>query len=152
MTELTASFVDDFYDAVNETFRYSLFKAAKRITREEIAYFPSLLKEMEESIERNDFEFYINGVSALMQKVLQIAQNRIVEDIVNDLMPSIERFQFAATQITPSSTKESLNYLREIYEHLSNNAYEKAANAYLNFSSISRDILLNHLTPKVASI
>lgn len=145
VTVLTEEFIDEFCDAVNAFFRCTFLRAAKRITREDTDYFFSILKKMEESIDANYSKFYLEGTNLLMKKVLQTAENRIIEEIVNDLIPSIERVQFAAVRIRPGSAKKSLNQLREICEHLSNNAPEEAVNSFMNFSDTSRKILIDHI-------
>lgn len=141
---LTADYIENFYDSINMFYQYSFSRATKQITDKDIEFLLALVEKIEKSVGYDDFDIYMEGISAFGFKVLEIANNPIIGKSASDLMPTAERIQFAAYQIEPSYLKKSLKYLRLCYENLSNRDPDKAAKSFKAFANTSRVVLSNH--------
>jgi DNA-binding GntR family transcriptional regulator len=141
---LTADYIENLYDAENMFYQYAFARATKRITERNLKFLLSITKKIEKSVDKDDFDVYIEEVSTFGRTVLQIAQNPIIEQSALELMPTAERLQFAAIEISPSYLKKSRQYIRESYEHILGKAPQKAAKSFKNFANTSRIVLLNH--------
>ena len=146
---LSIEYIENFYDAINMFFQYSFARATKQMAIKDLEFLLSLLEKIEKSVGYNDFNIYLEGVSAFGYKVLQIAQNPIIGKSAQDLMPTAERIQFAAYEIDPSYLKEAIKHIRKCYEYFSIKAARKAAGAFNNFANTSRTVLLDHFKVEV---
>jgi len=141
---LTENYIESFYDAINMFYQYSFSRATKYIADIDLEFISSIIEKIEKSIGYDDFDIYLEGVTYFGHKVLQIAQNPIIEKSARDLMPTAERIQFSAYEIEPSYPGKSMGHLRNCYKHLSIKAPQKAAKSFKDFANCSRTVLLKH--------
>jgi DNA-binding GntR family transcriptional regulator len=141
---LNADYVENVFDAINMFYQYSFSQATKHIMDNDKEFLLAITEKIDKSIGYDDIDIYLESVTIFGHKVLQIARNPIIEKSGRDLMPTIERVQFAAYEIEPSYPEKSMRPLRDCYKHLSIRAPRKAAKSLNDFANISKLILLNH--------
>jgi GntR family transcriptional regulator of gluconate operon len=145
---LDEDYVANSYDAWIMFYQYTCSRATKYITDEDSTYLLSVVEKIERSIGYGDFDMYVLETSKFLRKILQIANNPIIERSASELVPTSQRIQFAAHEIEPSYPEKGLKYLWKCYECLSGKDSKNAAKSMGLLANISKEILVNHFNGK----
>lgn len=145
VTELSEDYILNFYDTVNIIYQYAFARAAENATASEINALKAALKKIEKSLETNDFESYLEGVTEYGKTVLTAARNPIVEKIAMELMPSAERVQYTALTILPDYLEPLVNIIRKGHHHIINRNPRQVANDFAEFADIHKEIHLENV-------
>ncbi len=138
--ELTLSYLRNFHDMVNMFYQYSILKAAKKMSKEELAYLLSLVETIEKSIKKKDYDPYVASISSFGRTLLRLSNNSLIEQFAIELKAAQERIQYFAISIAPSHLEETSFQIRKVYEYLSDNDSEKAANAFKLFLNAIKNV------------
>ncbi|MGM0452788.1 MAG: GntR family transcriptional regulator [Thermodesulfobacteriota bacterium] len=145
VTELSIDFIEHFYETVNIVYQYAFAKTAEKATPENLDEFKNALEQLETSIEEKDFDQYLNIVTEMAYRILEIAGNPLVERIARELMPTAERIQWASITYLPDRLKTVINHLRQAYDSIANNDHDGAAKAFENFAATQVEVVINSL-------
>ena len=143
--ELTADYIDNFYDTFNMIYQYSFARAAQRMTQEHLANLISLADTIDLSVEKEDYEAYIEYVTLFGQSILRVADNPITEQLGLAMMPTAHRIVFAAIEIAPSHTKETCGHIRKSCDQLEAQDSIEAAESFKKFANASRQALIHYI-------
>jgi DNA-binding GntR family transcriptional regulator len=141
--KMSPEYIENVYDTINTLYQYTFTRATKRVTKDNLKHLSFVVEKIENSITDKNFDIYIEGVSNFGEKILQISQNPIIEQIALDLMPTAERIQYIAIKIAPSHLKKTGITLKKIYKYLLEKNPKKAAAAFKDFTDVSKIILIN---------
>ncbi|MCF6247857.1 MAG: GntR family transcriptional regulator [Desulfobacula sp.] len=128
--ELTIDYLKNFHEMVNMFYQFSILKATKKQTEDELAYLLGLVKKIEISVEKKDYDTYVSSISNFGMMMLKIADNFLIEEFASELKSAQERIQYYAISLSPSHLNDTSLQIRKVYEHLSNNDPQKAAKAF----------------------
>jgi len=148
VTELTVPFVQQLYDTVNLFYQYAFSEAAKKATPANLAEMRRLLTRLEASIDEDDFELYLANVSRFAEKILQVAGNRVIEQMALELMPTAERAQWASITYLPEQLRKAVSHLTEGYEMIAAGKPKAAASAFETFAFTHKALILEQLSGK----
>ncbi len=143
--ELTADYIESFYDAFNMLYQYSFAKAAENMTPKNYKIILSMAKKMEKAAEKDDFKGYVESATVFGKTILESADNPIINGIALELMPTAHRIMYAAISIDPSHVKKACVFMRSGCEHIKSKEPEKAAEDFKHFSAASRNSLIKHI-------
>ncbi len=143
--ELTADYIDNFYDTFNMIYQYSFARAAQRMTPEHLANLISLADKIDRSVEKEDYDAYIEYGTLFGQTILRVADNPIIEQLGLEMMPTAQRIVFAAIEIAPSHTKETCGHIRKSCNHLEAQNSIEAAESFKKFANASRQALIHYI-------
>lgn len=138
--ELTISYLKNFHDMVNMFYQYSILKAAKKHTDEELAYLLSQVDVIEEAVEKDAYDAYVDAISRFGLMLLKIADNLLIEEFAAELKSAQERIQFYAISLDPGHIRQTAAQIRKVYEHLAKNHPQKAAEAFKDFLNIIGEV------------
>ncbi len=145
VTFLSVELIRSLYDAAIILYQYAFARAAERASQKDLARLKKALREIERSIEDNDFDQYLANVSAMARIILAVAGNPMVERVALELMPTAERIQWASITYLPDQLKKVITHLRKGYESIENRDPEKAAKAFEDFAATHVQVVIDSL-------
>lgn len=103
-------FIEDMYDVLIALYTRLAQKGLSLATQENLNQVIPILRSMEESADKADFEGYYNGMFQFTTFCMKAVDNPILEQIVLNLWPSKRRMEFATLYRRKSSLRENLNF------------------------------------------
>ena len=146
VTGLSLDSIQHLYETANVIYQFVFSKAAKKATPDDLIELEKLMLILEASIDGNDFELYITHVTRMAHKILEIAENPMIERIARELMPTTERIQWASITSLPDQLKTVVSHLRRGYESIAKQNSEEAANAFKDFCTAHIEVVIESLS------
>lgn len=103
----------DLYDVIYSFQEMILKKGMEICTKEQLSDLHSLLDEMEQKIENNDFKKCFDLIETLQLKLFELSRNKVVEELYQRLNKRWTTFRFL-TLSHPESLIRSKNEYKEI--------------------------------------
>ncbi len=145
VAELSLDFIEHFYDTVITIYQYVAIKATQNATRETLDLLKQAMTQIEDSLEKKDFDLYLSGVTRFGHAVLKAAGNPFIERIALDLMPNTERIQWAAISYLPDQMDTVIGHVRKGYQSILERKPESAVQAFYDFATTHKEIAMTSL-------
>ena len=145
VTYLSTGVIRSLYDTAIILYQYAFAKAAEHSPKKDLQKMEKALREIEKSIDGNDFDAYLANVSAMARIILAVAGNPLVERVALELMPTAERIQWASITCLPDQLKKVVAHLRKGYESIEKREPEKAAKAFEAFAATHVQVVIDSL-------
>ena len=142
VSELTMEKIQHLFETAIVLYQFAFAKAAERATPADYEALSSLMRDMEASIDGNNFELYITTVTRTAHKILEVAGNPMIARIARELMPTAERVQWASVTQLPDQLKKVVSHARRGVEHIYNKQPEAAAAAFADFAAAHIDAVM----------
>jgi DNA-binding GntR family transcriptional regulator len=119
VAELTIEYVGHFYDTVRILLDYlishsTIIDPSEKDKRQ----METKMSEMENSIQKTDFDAYIQSTAGMILFLVQKTGNPIVEKIAHELIPIGSRIMWAAITNAPDIPERLMKNLKKIYEKI----------------------------------
>lgn len=119
VTKLTVEYVGHFYDTIRVLLDYlishsPIFDLSEKDKRQ----VETKMLAMEKSIQKTDFDTYIQSTADLILFLVQKTGNPIIEKIAHELIPIGSRIMWAAVTNAPDIPERVINNLKKIYEKM----------------------------------
>lgn len=145
VTEMSAVFIQNFYETINVLFQYAFAKTAERATEESLAALKSALTRIEKSSEKKDIELYMQGMVKFAHTILKAAGNPIVETMAMELMPNAERIQWISVTYLPENFEMIVRHVQNSYQSIKGKNPQGAAKAFADFAAIHIEVANQYL-------
>ena len=145
VTDLSIENIQQLYETANLLYQYAFAKAAEKATEKDLRQLEKAMTKMEESIDGNDVDLYLENVTKMAHKILEIAGNPLVERIARELMPTAERIQLASVTYLPDQLKKVVSHIRRAYESIVMRNPKEAAKAFKDFSTAIIEVVIGSL-------
>jgi DNA-binding GntR family transcriptional regulator len=103
-------FIEYLYDVLSALYVLLLQKGLPNVTQEQFDELYHIIKLMEASADKSDFEGYYDGMFKFTSVGMKIVGNPILEQIILNLWPSKRRMEFATLYRRKDSLRANLNF------------------------------------------
>jgi DNA-binding GntR family transcriptional regulator len=103
-------FIEYLYDVLSALYVLLLQKGLHNVTQEQFDELYNIIKLMEVSADKSDFEGYYDGMFKFTSVGMKIVGNPILEQIILNLWPSKRRMEFATLYRRKDSLRANLNF------------------------------------------
>jgi DNA-binding GntR family transcriptional regulator len=140
VTEMSASFIESFYETIDVLFQYAFAKTAEKAEKGDLHTLENAMKKIKKSVKSNDIEMYMQGMLKFAYTILKTSGNPIVEKMAMELMPNAERIQWLSMVYRPDQMDTVANYVKESYHCIAGKNPQGAAKAFANFAATHIEI------------
>lgn len=145
VTTLSLDLLRSLYDTAIILYQYAFAKASENAISEDLARIRATLREIEKSIDGNDFNRYLKNVTEMARVVLETAGNPIVTQLALELMLTAERIQWASVTSMPDQLRKVVTHLRKGYESIEKQDPKSAARAFEDFAATHIQVVIDTL-------
>lgn len=145
VSHMTAKHVENVYEMNILLLSLLIRKATQAWTEQELAPFLQLIKDMEAMVEREEYLEFLDATFNFAQLGYQFANNTYLEDMLNDLQPSIRRTYYHAIKMSKEEMQRSLSFFQSLMERLVARDAEGAVAALEKFGEHQCQLVLSYL-------
>ncbi len=103
--KIDASEIEDLYNVIGALYTLLGQQIASNWKNDELAPFKALINSMKKHAEKNDYQHYFEETINFVRLGYPIAQNDLLRELIEDLIPSVYRAQYQSIQ----ERKKNLN-------------------------------------------
>lgn len=145
VSQMTAKHVENIYEMNVLLLSLLIRKATVNWTQDELAPYMQLLRDMENMVEREEYLAFLDATFNFARMGYQFADNRYLEDMLNDLQPSIRRTYYRAIKMSREEMQRSLSFFQSLMERLVARDADGAVAALERFGSHQCQLVLSYL-------
>ena len=132
--ELTATEIKDLYEVIAALYTLLGTNVATQWQNDQLTPLANQLKLMQEHAKGKDYSAYFQQTIEFIRLSYPIAKNRLLAEMIEDLIPSIYRVQYKSIQQRKINLKDHCKNYAEILSAAQERNTHKIATVILNFS------------------
>jgi DNA-binding GntR family transcriptional regulator len=148
VSEITPKQVQDLYDYMFILFADLAARAAVTWRDNDLQDFVGLVANMGEHLRANEVAAFHGAAFEFVREALRFANNRYLEEALEDLLPELQRCSFIALQAETSEMDVSYSLFQTIIERMLRRDAAGTAAAARAYGENQVRIVLNALTPR----
>ncbi|MEW6077160.1 MAG: GntR family transcriptional regulator [Thermodesulfobacteriota bacterium] len=117
VTTLSVEYIGHFYDTVRILLDYSMSHFID-LSEPDKRQMEKMIRQMEESIQKTDFDAYIQMMNDIILFLVTKTGNPIIEKITRELIPIGSRIMWAAVTNAPDIPERLMRSVKKIYEKI----------------------------------
>ena len=145
VSHMTAKHVENIYEMNVLLLSLLIRKATNAWGQDELQPFLNLLKEMEAMVDREEYLDFLDATFNFARMGYQFANNTYLEDMLNDLQPSIRRTYYHALKMSKEEMQRSLVFFQSLMERLLARDADGAVAALEKFGEHQCQLVLSYL-------
>ncbi|MDX1693558.1 MAG: GntR family transcriptional regulator [Ketobacteraceae bacterium] len=145
VSHMTAKHVENVYEMNVVLLSLLLRKATEAWTQDDLQPFLDLIRDMEQMVEREEYLEFLDATFNFARMGYRFANNSYLEDMLNDLQPSIRRTYFHALKMSKEEMQRSLVFFQNLMERLVARDADGAVAALEKFGEHQCQLVLSYL-------
>lgn len=145
VSHMTAKHVENVYEMNVLLLSLLIRKATNAWGQDDLQPFLGLLKGMEAMVEREEYLEFLDATFNFARMGYQFANNTYLEDMLNDLQPSIRRTYYHALKMSKEEMQRSLAFFQSLMERLLARDADGAVTALEKFGEHQCQLVLSYL-------
>lgn len=145
VSHMTPKHVENVYEMNILLLSLLIRKASAAWQDEDLAPFLQLVKDMEAMVEREEYLEFLDATFNFARMGYQFANNTYLEDMLNDLQPSIRRTYYHAIKMSKEEMQRGLTFFQGLIERLVARDGDGAAAALEKFAQHQCQLVLSYL-------
>ncbi len=145
VSHMTARHVENVYEMNILLLSLLIRKATEAWTQDDLEPFMQLIRDMEDMVEREEYLEFLDATFNFARMGYQFANNTYLEDMLNDLQPSIRRTYYHAIKMSKEEMQRSLTFFQGLMERLLARDADGAVAALEKFGDHQCQLVLSYL-------
>ena len=145
MSQMTARHVENVYEMNILLLSLLIQKATQGWKDDDLAPFLQLVQDMNDLVEREEYLEFLDATFNFARMGYQFAENAYLEDMLDDLQPSIRRTYFYAIKMGKDEMNRSLAFFQDLIQRLISRDSEGAVAALEKFGQHQCETVLSFL-------
>lgn len=145
VAELSPTMIKGLYDVIIVLFGLIVRKTAEAWRQDDLAPFAQAVQALQQAVQARDIETFYNGSFDLLSRASQFLGNPFLDDMIDDLQPSMQRSFYLALQVNRRELDESYAFLKGVLDAIQLRQGERAAELVEEFCLHQRNLVLESL-------
>ncbi|MCG8670954.1 MAG: GntR family transcriptional regulator [Pseudomonadales bacterium] len=145
VSHMTPKHVENVYEMNILMLSLLIRKATHAWQEQDLAPFMELIQDMQKMVEREEYLEFLDATFNFARMGYQFADNTYLEDMLNDLQPSIRRTYYVAIKMQKDEMERSLSFFQNLMERLIARDAEGAVSALEKFGEHQCQTVLTYL-------
>lgn len=145
VAELSPNMIKGLYDIIVVLFGLIVRRTAEAWRQDDLEPFVQEVQALQQAVQARDIETFYNGSFDLLGRASQFLGNPFLDDMIDDLKPSMQRSFYLALQVNRRELDESYAFLKGVLDAILLRQGERAAELVEEFCLHQRNLVLESL-------
>ncbi|MDZ4296863.1 MAG: FCD domain-containing protein, partial [Moraxellaceae bacterium] len=145
VAELSPHMIKGLYEIIVLIFSLIVRKTAEVWRQEDLAPFMNGVNDLQTAVQSRDIESFYNGSFDILRRAQHFTNNPFLDDMLDDLQPSMQRSFYLALQVNRRELDESYAFLKGVLDAVMLRQGERAAELVEEFCLHQRNLVLESL-------
>lgn len=145
VAELSPHMIKGLYEVIVLIFSLIVRKTAEVWRQDDLAPFMDGVNELQAAVQSRDIEGFYNGSFDILRRAQHFTNNPFLDDMLDDLQPSMQRSFYLALQVNRRELDESYAFLKGVLDAVMLRQGERAAELVEEFCLHQRNLVLESL-------
>ncbi len=145
VAELSPHMIKGLYEVVVLLFSLIVRKTAEVWRQDDLTPFIDGINELQSVVQSRDIEGFYNGSFDILRRAQHFANNPFLDDMLDDLQPSMQRSFYLALQVNRRELDESYAFLKGVLDAVMLRQGDRAAELVEEFCLHQRNLVLESL-------
>lgn len=146
VTELSNKDIEIIYDIVTELYALLIIKAMEYRNTENVARILDVLKKLELSAEKCDFDNYHKNIFEFAYIALEAVHSPVLTKIITDLWPNKQRIEYMTLKMRKNELKSNVKYFKLLEKYMLDSNLEKLVKTIKDYTQNEKKFALSILS------
>jgi len=146
VTELSNNDIEIMYDIVTDLYALLIIKAMEHRSTENVARIIDVLKRLETSAEKSDFDNYHKSIFEFAYIALEAVQSPVLTKIISDLWPNKQRVEYMTLRARKNELKSNVEYFKLLEKYMLEANLEKLVKTIREYTQNEKKFALSILS------
>ena len=147
VTELTGKDIAIMYDIVTDLYALLIIKAMEHRSTENVARILDVLKRLEASAEKSDFDNYHKNIFEFAYIALEAVDSPVLTKIISDLWPNKQRVEYMTLKARKNELKSNAKYFKLLEKYMLEANIDKLVKTIREYTQNEKKFALSILAP-----